>query len=65
MEEKRAPFDFAQGRRVYAQALHHLARKAQAVAGSTAILSVAPPPLDERVAGRDRNGRHRPAAAAR
>jgi putative (di)nucleoside polyphosphate hydrolase len=44
-------------RRVYAQALHHLARKAQLIAGGAAILSAAPPPLDERVPGRD--GGHR------
>jgi putative (di)nucleoside polyphosphate hydrolase len=43
-------------RRVYAQALHHLARKAQAVAGAAAILSQAPPPLDERN-GRERSAR--------
>ena len=35
-------------RRVYAQALHHLARKAQVVANEAAILARAPPPLDDR-----------------
>ena len=35
-------------RRVYAQALHHLAHKAHSVADGAAILNRAPPPLDER-----------------
>lgn len=38
-------------RRVYDQALRHLASKAQTVAVAAAILSLAPPPLDERIAG--------------
>jgi putative (di)nucleoside polyphosphate hydrolase len=40
-------------RRVYAQALHHLARKAQGVATAAAILSLAPPPLGDRLPTRD------------
>ena len=50
-------------RRVYAQALHHLSRKAQAVAGSAAILSAAPPPLDHRETSRDGTHRRRAGAA--
>jgi putative (di)nucleoside polyphosphate hydrolase len=41
-------------RRVYAQALHHLARKAHLVAAEAAILNRAPPPIDDR----DRRGEH-------
>ena len=45
-------------RRVYAQALHHLARKAHVVADGAAILTRAPPPLD------DRPGREHPRRVA-
>lgn len=38
-------------RRVYAQALHHLARKAQLVVAGASILSRAPPPIDARATG--------------
>ena len=40
-------------RRVYTQALHHLARKAQLVAQGSSILSRAPPPLDPREGSRE------------